>query len=115
MSGRTVNLDIIVLRNALRHAIDDGWIKTLPRENLRPLKWTAKKRSFVTADEINRLCDASLGATKNGQQFSDYVKLMAYTGARRNEALRLAWADVDWENKQLTGMQTVWLKIAKTG
>lgn len=39
-SGRTVNLDIIVLRNVLRRAVDDGWIKTLPTENLRPLKWT---------------------------------------------------------------------------
>jgi integrase len=101
-SGRTVNLDIIILRNVLRHAIGEGWIKTLPTANLRPLKWTAKKRSLVTAEEINRLCDASLEATKNGQQFSDYVRLLAYSGARRNEALRLKWADVDWELKQLT-------------
>lgn len=102
MSGRTINLDIIVLRNVLRRAIDDGWLKTLPTENLRPLRWTVKKRSLVTAEEINQLCDASFEATKNGQQFSDYVKLMAYCGGRRNEVLRLTWADVDWERKQLT-------------
>lgn len=101
-SGRTVNLDVIVLRNVLRRAIDDGWIKNLPTENLRPLKWTVKKRTLVSADEINGLCDASIEATKNGQQFSDYVKLMAYSGARRNEALRLTWADVDWDQRQLT-------------
>jgi integrase len=102
VSGRTVNLDIIVLRHVLRRAIDDGWIKTLPTANLRPLKWTAKKRSLVSADDINRLCETSLLATKNGQQFSDYLRLMAYSGARRNETLRLSWLDVDWENKQLT-------------
>jgi integrase len=101
VSGRTVNLDVIVLRNVLRRAIDDGWIRTLPTENLRPLKWTAKKRGLVTAEEINQLCQGALEATKNGQQFADYVKLMAYSGGRRNEALRIAWSDVDWDNRQL--------------
>jgi integrase len=100
-SGRTVNLDVIILRNVLRRAIDDGWIKVLPTENLRPLKWTAKKRALATAEDINSLCDSALKATKNGQQFSDYVKLMAYSGARRNEALRLTWKDVDWDRRQL--------------
>jgi len=37
ISGRTVNLDVIALRNVLKKAIDDGWLKTLPTENLRPL------------------------------------------------------------------------------
>ena len=40
--------------------------------------------------------------TKNGQQFCDYVRLMAYSGARRNEALALRWADVDFEQEKLT-------------
>ena len=102
MSGRTVNLDIITLRNVLRRAIDDRWIRTLPTENLRPLKWTTKKRSLVTSDKINQLCEAALEATKNGRQLSDYIKLMAFSGARRNETLRLKWPDIDWEMKQLT-------------
>jgi integrase len=101
LSGRTVNLDVIALRNVLRHAIDDGWIKRLPTENLRPLKWTAPKRGLLSAVEIDAFCNAALTATKNGQQLSDYVKLMAYSGARRNEALRLQWSDVNWERKQL--------------
>jgi integrase len=102
ISGRTVNLDVIVLRNVLRRAIDDGWIKTMPTDNLRPLKWIAKKRGLVSADEIKQLCAGASQATKNSQQFADYVKLMAYSGARRNEALRLTWADVDWGQRQLT-------------
>src|SRR5881296_3913445 len=40
VSGRTVNLAVTVLRNVLNHAIDEQWIKRLPTENLRPLKWT---------------------------------------------------------------------------
>ena len=42
ISGRTVNLDVICLRNVLKKAVDDGWLKYLPTENLRPLKWTAR-------------------------------------------------------------------------
>jgi len=38
MSLRTVNLDVIGLRNVLKRAVDDGLLKTLPMENFRPLK-----------------------------------------------------------------------------
>jgi integrase len=90
------------LRNVLKRAIDDQWIKVLPTENLRPLKWTPRKRNLITQTEIDKICDAALEVSKNGREFSDYVLLMAYSGARRNEALRLKWADMDWHGGQLT-------------
>jgi len=100
VSGRTVNLDIIVLRNVLKKAIEDQWLKVLPTENLRPLKWT-RKRDLVSQADIERLCESAMKVSKNGRQFADYVLLMAYSGARRNEALRLKWSDGDWQNEQL--------------
>jgi integrase len=102
MSARTVNLDVIALRNVLKKAIDDGWLQTLPTQNLRPLKTTAKKRALVAMADVNRLCAKALEVSKNGQQFSDYVKLMAYCGSRRDETLRLKWSDVDFAQKQIT-------------
>lgn len=102
ISGRTVNLDVIALRNVLKMAVDDGWLKFLPTENMRPLKWVAKKRGLVTGAEIQTLCEAAKANSKNGQQLADYLWLMACTGARRNETLRLRWADVDFERGQLT-------------
>ncbi|MCI0744045.1 MAG: site-specific integrase [Verrucomicrobia subdivision 3 bacterium] len=101
MSARTVNLDVIALRNVLKKAIDDGYLTTLPTQNLRPLKTTTKKRDLVTMSQINLLCEKAVGVSQNGQQFSDYVRLMAYCGSRRDETLRLKWSDVDWQNKQL--------------
>ena len=102
VSGRTVNLAIGVLRNVLNKAIDDGWLTRLPTENLRPLKWTPRKRELVTLADIEKLCEAAVRTTKNGVEFADYVRLMAYCGSRMTETLGLKWSDVDWMNRQLT-------------
>jgi len=42
--------------------------------------------------------EAATGATKNALQFVDYFSLLLYSGAREKEALRVGWADVDFEN-----------------
>ena len=102
LNARTVNLGVTVLRNVLRRAIDDGWLKRLPTENLRPLKWTPRKRQLFSASQINDLCKAAQSASKNGRELAEYIFLLAYSGARMAEALRLKWSDVDWKQKQLT-------------
>ena len=112
MTKRTVKLDIIVLRNVLKQARDvDELIHDLPVPPglNRKLKSTPPKRELFTPDELEKLCAAALAkkdgktpVTKNGQEFCDYVRLMAYSGARRNEALALRWADVDFKQGKLT-------------
>lgn len=102
ISGRTVNIDVIALRSLLKRAVEEKWIKSLPTENMRPLKWISRRRELVPWTGIEAVCAASLQASKNGQQLCDYVKLMAFCGARRNETLRLKWSDVDWNRRQLS-------------
>ena len=101
-SGRTVNLDIICFRNVMKRAVDDGWLTILPTQNLRPLKWTPTKRELYSEAQIDELCSKALEVSKNGREFEDYILLLAFSGARMSEALRLKWSDVDWERKQLT-------------
>jgi len=101
-SGRTVNLEVICFRNVMKRAIDDGWITSLPTQNLRPLKWTPHKRGLFSEAEIKSVAAAAGEESKNGQEFADYLLLLAYSGSRMSEALRLKWADLDWERKQLT-------------
>ena len=112
VSPRTINLDVIGLRVVLKRAMSDGLIQRLPTEGLRPLKTSTEKRSLFTAADLDTLCKAAfetkknkkggdVPVTENAQEFADYVKLMAYCGARRNEALGLRWDDVDFENGQL--------------
>jgi integrase len=113
MSPRTANLDVISLRNVLKRAVDEGLIQRLPTEGLRPLKTTVAKRPLFGPAELEKLCatafltrkndaGADVPVTKNAQEFVDYVRLLAYSGARRNEALALRWSDVDSERGQLT-------------
>lgn len=102
ISGRTVNLAVVCLRNVLHKAIDEGWIQRLPTENLRPLKWTAKRKNLISSEEVEKLCKAATEVSKNGEEFANYIKFMAYCGSRMSETLRLKWQDVDFPQKQVT-------------
>jgi integrase len=112
MSPRTINLDVIGLRVVLKRAMSDGLLQRLPTEGLRPLKTSTQKRALFTAADLETLCNAAFEikrnkkdedvlVTENAQEFIDYIKLMAYSGTRRNEALGLQWDDVDFDNNQL--------------
>jgi integrase len=107
-----VNLDVISLRNVLKRAIEENYIQRLPTEGLRPLKTSTQKRSLFTTVDLDALCKFAfemktnkkgedVPLTKNAQEFVDYIRLLAYCGARRNEALGLQWDDVDFRNSQL--------------
>ena len=102
VSGRTVNLGIICLRLLLKRAMQDGWIKRLPMENLKPLKWIPRKRELVTADQVEKVCAAALTVSGNGPEVADYLRLLTYAGSRMSETLRLKWSDVNWTQRQLT-------------
>jgi len=112
IAPRTVNLDVISLRNVLKRAIEENYIQRLPTEGLRPLKTSTQKRSLFTTVDLDTLCKFAfemktnkkgedVPLTKNAQEFVDYIRLLAYCGARRNEALGLQWDDVDFRNSQL--------------
>jgi integrase len=102
MTGRTVNLEVTCFRNVMNRAVDDGWIRSLPTENLRPLKWTPRKRELFDWSQIGRVCEAAVKGSRNGVEFAEYIRCLAYCGARMSEALRLKWSDVDWKQRQIT-------------
>ena len=39
---------------------------------------------------------------KNAAQFADYLRFLAYTGAREQEALKVRWDDVDMASERVT-------------
>ena len=102
-SGRTINLFLIAIRAVLKAALRDGHIKPpLPFEGLSWHRVDTKSRQLFTTAEIDQICDVARQASKNGQSFVDYIRLMRYSGARRSEALRIRWLDVHFSNGHLT-------------
>src|SRR6266545_2739745 len=101
VSERTVNIDLMVLRNVLKMAIDDGHLRELPRIKMLD-EAPSPKRQLITPAEFNNLIKAARRACKkNGEQVADYLRFLAFTGAREKEALRVRWEDVDFRSERV--------------
>jgi integrase len=102
VSERTANLDVIVLRNVLNAAIDDGYLRDLPRIKLLKEPPTPKRR-LLAPTEFQSLVKAARSHCKtNGPQLADYLFFLALSGVREQEALRLKWSDVDFERERVS-------------
>ncbi|HTR43449.1 MAG TPA: tyrosine-type recombinase/integrase [Pseudomonadales bacterium] len=109
ISNRTANLDVIALGNMLKFARDEGLLRgQLPTEDWKQLKYTPPKRSLISLGDIEILCAEAMAMAEgkpkheNGQFLADYIKLLAFSGARRQAGLSARWSQVDWANRQLT-------------
>jgi len=116
-SPRTCNVALVCLRHVLKAAKRDGYLKAMPTEDIAWQRTDKKARRLFTLAEIESVCAAGFNPhfvegrlarpdekdkaqpLKNAQQLADYLRFLAYTGAREQEALRVRWADVDFERK----------------
>ena len=100
---RTRNIHLSIFRNLLRHVADKGLLmeRTLPTAGVKLLRHKTPKRDFLNTGDVEKLIRCSADAGENGDQLADLVKLLAYTGAREMEALRLRWSDVDFAEAKL--------------
>jgi integrase len=101
-ANRTCNLALVVLRNVLKNAKIDGYIKTLPVDGIPWQRSEKKARRLYTRKDVDQVCQAAVTASKNGVEFADYLRLLALCGAREQEAIKIRWLDVDFQNKLLT-------------
>lgn len=102
VSERTANLDLVALRNVLKSAVNDGYLRDLPKMKMLEEPPTPK-RQLLTPTEFERLIEkARNNCEKNGEQLADYLAFLAFSGAREQEALRIKWTDVDFERERLT-------------
>ena len=103
VSERTANLDLMMLRNVLKAAMDDGHLRELPRMKMLLDEAPPPKRDLVTPAEFDCLIEAARnGCKKNGEELADYLRFLAFSGAREQEASRIKWADVDFERERVT-------------
>mgnify|MGYP003119258873 CR=1 FL=1 len=68
-----------------------------PAKAVRELKEDNRIERYLSAEEAHRLLAAA--RTSLNAQLADLVGLLLYTGARRSEALRARWCDVDRQQR----------------
>jgi len=98
---RTRNLAITVLRNVMNLAVQDNLIRQIPVTPGMSRKPRRKQRQLFTSEKLKQLCDAAMRVSPRGKQFCNFVTLLAYSGGRMSETLRLRWRDVDWRQQTL--------------
>ncbi len=100
---RTRNIHLSIFRNLLRFFSDKGLLveRSLPTVGVKLLRHRTPIRDFLTTEQVKRLIDHAEQAGSNGSMLADLLKLLAYSGAREMEALRLPWRDVDFETQLL--------------
>jgi len=99
---RTVNLDLIALRNVLKQAVEDDYLREIPQA--KTLKTPQpKKRPLLTPAQFDALlATVPLACGKNAVQFVDYLRFLGFTGTREVEALKVRWSDVDFDAQHVT-------------
>lgn len=100
-----------VLRMALDYALQHGAAfanvardPSVNRPGQKPKKLTLPNRA-----DFPKLVSAMREIGGNATHAADLVELLAYTGARQNEARNLLWSDVDIERNQIR------LRVTKNG
>jgi len=112
---RTVEHDFVSLRNFFTYAVQEKrWINKAPDFP----KWGRKglpkprRKALIEPEKFSQLIQrcrerhtGALGdqvlAIRNGDQIADFLLLLAYTGAREKEGLKLRWSHVDFKNRCL--------------
>ena len=114
-AGSTRNSYTVALRNFFKHFADLGVLTPdlLPTRNLDRASVKRPPTEFLHQRHVARLIavarrlgdrannitaakqDADDDLLRNGHQLADLIALLAYSGARLGETLRLTWHDVD--------------------
>lgn len=70
-----------------------------PCKKVQKLKTLPQRERYLSGQEVRNLLAY---VNTHSSLKSNYIKLLLYTGARRNEILRAKWSDVDFEQNILT-------------
>ena len=98
VSRATINRELTTLKSILKYASKSGWApKGLGRHAELFSGVESKLKRAVTLDELNKLLQAcdSLEIRLWAPYLRDLVIVLAYSGLRPGEAIRLRWADVN--------------------
>lgn len=96
VSNATVNREIFILKHMFKKAVEWGYLKINPVQNVKKLKEPPGRKRYVKPDEWPRLIQECSPELRN------IVIFARHTGLRRGEIFNLQWTDIDWENRLIT-------------
>src|SRR5215217_1132336 len=92
LTPSTVGNVHVILKQAIRDAVREKYIRTNLLDDVKPPKQTHKEKDVLTADEVRRLLDAV-----EGDRFECVFYLCSLIGLRIGECLALRFEDIDLE------------------
>lgn len=93
VSNSTINQEVAVIGKVFRRA---GFKD--PASGLRKLKVPKPMRPLLTPDQVELLC---MEADLINKTVGDFMRFLAYTGAREREGLAFMWADFDMSKRMV--------------
>jgi integrase len=99
ISRSTVNREVAMLRAILSRAVKWGKLARNPVNSVEDYRGTERRDRYLSRAEISVLLRATKRSTSPILRPAVYLALQ--TGLRKGELLRLRWADVDFESRQL--------------
>ncbi|XJS11781.1 tyrosine-type recombinase/integrase [Aerococcaceae bacterium WGS1372] len=92
----------------LQHGVHLGYIKENPATNI--IRPKASKSNYIVKwwnkQELNKFMDC-VDNSKFDSNVKTQLRLLAYTGMRKGEALALLWSDIDFDNNLISITKTV--------
>lgn len=97
LAPRTINIHLTILRNVLAKALAAEILDKLPKfGRFKNSQAQAPSRPRLSDLQFETLCRAALEKSgRNGQLLHDLLRFLGYSGARKMEAQRMLWRDVD--------------------
>lgn len=89
----TANRHLALIRGMFRKALEDGLVDRSPCTGVRAFAENNASTRWLSTDELLRL-DAAMRADRN-QVAAAALKFLVLTGARRSEASKMKWAELD--------------------
>lgn len=102
LSEATVQRVFYVLRLILDGAVRDGLIAKNPAAVIKPPAISRTEARFMSTAEVAQLLEAA-----QGTRYAPLLTFIAGTGARKGEALALAWRNVDFDRREVRIVATL--------
>ena len=100
VSNRTINIQLTILRQMLKYAIDRGYAIANPAQEIRNLRELHREVQIPTDEQFWSLVQAA-SETRTGRELVTWFYVRAFAGVRENESFFLRWSDIDFERNRL--------------